>query len=79
LPDASAVIAFAPGQQCGIGISDLLIDGGHDADRTEPGHGLFLRAGSRSNFRGWSFSGGQIREVDGGCGGTRGGVSGNLG
>ena len=44
LPDASAVITFPPGKQSGIRISDLLIDGGHDADRTEPGHGLFLRA-----------------------------------
>ena len=44
LPDANEIIAFASGEQQGIRISDLMIDGGHFAERTEPGHGIFLRA-----------------------------------
>ena len=44
LPDANEIIAFAPGEQQGIRISDLMFDGGHFDERTEPGLGIFLRA-----------------------------------
>jgi parallel beta-helix repeat protein len=44
LPAATSVITFAPGEQRGIRISDLMIDGGHSDQRTEPGIGLFLDA-----------------------------------
>lgn len=47
LPDTPAILMFQEGEQRGIALSDLVLDGAHADDRTEPGIGLFLRAPAR--------------------------------
>ena len=43
-PAAAAMLNFAEGEQRGVRVSDLVIDGGHGDDRTDSGIGLFARA-----------------------------------
>ena len=44
LPAAAVVLSFPPGEQRGVRVSHLVIDGGHSTERIDSGIGISLRA-----------------------------------